>query len=482
MTEHVDVLIIGAGLSGIGAGYYIQTQCPGKSYAILETRTDLGGTWDLFRYPGVRSDSDMYTLGYSFHPWRSPEAIADGPAILSYIRETAAAYHIDQKIRFNHRLQQASWCSEQSRWTVTVERGLKQEAVQLTCSFLYMCTGYYKYEHGYLPEWPGMAQFQGQLVHPQQWPQALDYRDKRVIIIGSGATAVTLVPAMAAQAAHVTMLQRSPTYIVSQPTEDRIANWLRRWLPARLAYGLTRWKNVLTNMFYYTLMRRRPIMMKQFLIKQVAAELGSEHDVETHFTPRYNPWDERLCLVPDGDLFTAIKSGKASVVTDQVEAFTPNGIRLCSGQTLDADIIVTATGLVMKLLNGIALEVDGEPVTLSQTMTYKGMMFSDVPNLALAIGYTNASWTLKCELIHRYVCRLLHYMDQHGHTQATPRQTDPTVTPEPAIAFTSGYVQRALDSLPSQGSQRPWKLYQNYLLDKLAFNFSKIDDGVMVFK
>jgi cation diffusion facilitator CzcD-associated flavoprotein CzcO len=480
-VEHVDVLIVGAGLSGIGAAYYLQTRCPKKSYAILEGRDTMGGTWDLFRYPGVRSDSDMYTLGFSFRPWRNPKAIADGPSILAYIRDTAQAYGIDQQIRFGHRVRRAEWSSDDLRWTVEAERA-SGEVVRLTCNFLYMCNGYYDYERGYMPEWPGVEQFIGQIVHPQQWPEKLDYAGKRVVVIGSGATAVTLVPAMAKQAAHVTMLQRSPTYVVSLPSEDATANWLRGHLPPRLAYDLVRWKNVLITLYYYNLMRRQPARMKQNLIELVRAQLGSTYDVDTHFTPRYNPWDQRMCFVPDGDFFNAINAGTVSVVTDQIDTFTSTGICLRSGAELTADIIVTATGLVMKLMSGVQLFVDGRAVELAQTMSYKGMMFSDIPNLAGAIGYTNASWTLKCELISRYVCRLLNFMDQRGYLQCTPRKTDPAITEEPIVNFTSGYVQRALPSLPSQGSQRPWKLYQNYLLDMITFRLGKVDDGSMEFR
>jgi monooxygenase len=480
-AEHVDVLIVGAGLSGIGAAYYIQTRCPHKSYAVLEGRDSIGGTWDLFRYPGVRSDSDMFTLGFSFRPWNDPKSIADGPSILKYIRDTAKQFGIDQKIRFGHRVHRAEWSSEEMHWTVEAECG-SSGVVRFTCSFLYLCTGYYDYERGYMPEWPGLEQFTGKIVHPQQWPEDLDYMGKQVVVIGSGATAITLVPAMAKQAAHVTMLQRSPTYITSLPAEDSGANWLRSHLPDRLSYGLVRWRNVLIMNFYYSLMRRKPAQMKQELIKLVREQLGPDYDVDTHFTPRYNPWDQRLCFVPDGDLFEAIKAGTASVVTDQIKNFTSNGICLQSGNELHADIIVTATGLVMKLMCGLQLCVDGRSVEPSQTMSYKGMMFSNVPNLAGAIGYTNASWTLKCELISQYVCRLLHFMDRHGYGQCTPRRTDPTITEEPIVDFTSGYIQRALPSLPSQGSKRPWKVYQNYLLDTFAFRLSKLNDGVIVFE
>jgi monooxygenase len=481
MTDHVDVLIIGAGLSGVGAAYYIQTRCPRKSYAILEARDTIGGTWDLFRYPGVRSDSDMYTLGFSFRPWIDAKAIADGPAILEYIRETAREYGIDKKIRFGHRVGRAEWSTADARWTVEATRD-NGEVVRLTCSFLYMCTGYYDYAQGYTPQWPGVEQFAGQIVHPQQWPEDLDYAGKRVLVIGSGATAVTLVPAMANQAAHVTMLQRSPSYIAIQPSRDAVADWLRDHLPTRFAHGLVRWKNVLVNLFYYTLMRTRPKLTSRSLIRLVQAELAPGYDVTTHFTPRYNPWDQRLCLVPDGDLFKAINSGKASMVTDQIERFTATGVRLRSGKELSADLIVTATGLAMRLIDGMQLVVDGNVVELPRTMNYKGTMLSDVPNMAMSIGYTQASWTLKCELIARYVTRLLNYMDRHGLVQCTPRRNDPTVSEEPVIELTSGYIQRALATLPKQGSRRPWKMYQNYLLDTLLYRFGKVDDGTMEFR
>jgi cation diffusion facilitator CzcD-associated flavoprotein CzcO len=479
--EHVDVLIVGAGLSGIGAAYYIQTYCPNKSYAVLEAREAMGGTWDLFRYPGVRSDSDMYTLGYTFHPWHDPKVIADGPSILAYIHETAETYGIDKKIRYQHRLCGASWSSAAALWTVEIQLG-DGETLRMTCNFLYMCSGYYDYGHGYLPEWAGMDDYKGILIHPQQWDTTLDYSGKSVIVIGSGATAVTLVPAMAEKAAHVTMLQRSPTYVVSLPTEDGLANGLRRFLPERLAFGIARWKAILTSMVFYNLSRWKPAWVKNMIVKGVQKELGDKYDVEKHFTPRYNPWDQRLCMVPDSDLFKAIKAGKASVVTDQVESFTEDGIRLCSGEELKADIIVTATGLVMKLAKGGQMCVDGEVIDLATTMNYKGAMLSDVPNMAFAFGYTNASWTLKCELTSRYVCRLLNYMDAHGYRQCTPRRVDPSVHEEPVVNFTSGYIQRAASTLPSQGSKRPWKLYQNYLFDLITMRFGRINDGAMEFR
>ncbi len=480
--EHVDVLVVGAGLSGVAAGYYLQTRCPTKSYAILEGRAASGGTWDLFRYPGVRSDSDMYTLGYSFRPWHSAQAIADGPAILHYIRETAEAYGIDKRIRFQHRVRQASWSSTNQRWTVEVERGPDGEVVHFTCAFLYMCTGYYDYAQGYTPEWPGVARFQGRLVHPQHWPADLDYAGRRVVVIGSGATAVTLVPALAQQAAHVVMLQRSPTYVVARPARDTSVEWLERRLPTRLADALARWKSILLGMYFYQIARWKPAATKQTITRLAQAALGPDYDVATHFTPRYNPWDQRVCLAADGDLFAAIRSGRASVVTDQIDTFTETGLRLRSGQELAADMIVTATGLKMQLMSGVQLVVDGAPVDLATRMTYKGMLYSDIPNLASAIGYTNASWTLKCELTSAYVCRLLTYMDRHGYSQVTPRLDDPTITAEPLLDFTSGYVQRALPNLPHQGSKRPWKLYQNYLLDLLALRFGRLKDGTLEFR
>ncbi|HEX3675042.1 MAG TPA: NAD(P)/FAD-dependent oxidoreductase, partial [Rhizomicrobium sp.] len=388
--EHFDVIVVGAGLSGIGAGYHLQTRSPQKSYAILEGRDAIGGTWDLFRYPGIRSDSDMYTLGYSFRPWSGAKAIADGPSIRKYVRDTAAEAHIDSKIRFRHMVKRAAWSSADARWTVDAEVGDAKELVRFTCNFLFMCSGYYSYAGGYTPDFPGSSDFKGQIVHPQKWPEDLDYKNKKVVVIGSGATAVTLVPEMAKDAAHVTMLQRSPTYVVSRPAEDAAANWLRAHLPAMLAYNLVRWRNVLFGMFFFNLARKKPEETKKRLISMVKQEMGPDYDVGTHFTPRYNPWDQRLCLVPDSDLFQSLKSGKASVVTDQIEMFTNGGIKLKSGETLDADIIVTATGLKLELLAGLEVTVDGEKKNLSKSMSYKGMMYSDVPNLASSFGYTNA--------------------------------------------------------------------------------------------
>ncbi len=479
--EHVDVLVVGAGLSGIAAGYYLQTRSPTRRYAILEARDTLGGTWDLFRYPGVRSDSDMYTLGFTFHPWRDPRAIADGPAILSYLRETAAAYGIDRKIRFGHRVRHAEWSSDSATWSVEVERGSDKQRVQFSCNFLFMCSGYYDYAAGYTPAWPGVERFAGPIVHPQQWPAGLDYAGKRVVVIGSGATAVTLVPAMAERAAHVTMLQRSPTYIVAQPSRDQAVGRLQRRLPPGLAHGLARWKSVLVNLAFYQLARRWPAGVRGLIARRAQRQLGPDFDVATHFTPRYNPWDQRLCLAPDGDFFKALRSGKASVVTDQIASFTESGLALQSGATLDADLIVTASGLVLKLLGGMTLAVDGAPVDLAQTLNYKGMMFSDIPNLASAFGYTNASWTLRCELTAAYVCRLLNHMQRHGYVRCTPRRRDPAIGEEPILSFTSSYVQRALPELPRQGSRAPWRMHQNYLLDLLSMRYSALEDSAMEF-
>ncbi|HEX8150760.1 MAG TPA: NAD(P)/FAD-dependent oxidoreductase [Pyrinomonadaceae bacterium] len=478
--EHVDVVIVGAGLSGVGAACHLRQRCPGKSFVLLEGRGALGGTWDLFRYPGVRSDSDMYTLGYRFRPWGGAKAIADGPSILNYIRETAEEFGVDKMIRYGHRVRRASWSSEDALWTVEAEAGPEKTAVRLTCNFLYLCTGYYDYEGGYTPEWPGVERFGGRVVHPQKWPEDLDYAGKRVVVIGSGATAVTLVPAMAETAAHVTMLQRSPTYVVSRPAEDKIANWLRRRLPGGAAYALTRWKNVLLGMFFYNLARSHPSLFKRMVAKGVRRQVGEGYDLG-HFTPRYDPWDQRLCLVPDSDLFRAIREGRASVVTDHIESFTEDGLRLKSGARLGADIIVTATGLVMKLMSGLELVVDGEPLELSKKLVYKGMMYNDVPNLAFAIGYTNASWTLKCDLTAEYVCRLLNHMERHGYARCTPRVRDPDVREEPVIGFNSGYVQRALDALPKQGSKTPWRLHQNYVRDLSMLRYGRVDDGTMEF-
>jgi len=480
--DHVDVLIVGAGLSGIGAGYHLQRDLPRKSYAIVEARNAIGGTWDLFRYPGIRSDSDMHTLGYRFKPWVAAEAIADGPAILSYVRETAADHGIEQHIRFARRVVGAAWSTDDACWTVDLEHTDTGERSQMTCGFLFGCCGYFRYDRPYQPEFPGADRFHGTIVHPQFWPEDLDYKGKRVVVIGSGATAVTLVPAMSHDAASVTMLQRSPTYIVSLPGKDPIANGLRRVLPDKVAYTITRWKNVLLQAFFYQLARRRPRLIKGFIRAGVKRRLPKGYPVDTHFRPKYNPWDERVCLVPDSDLFEAIKAGRAEMVTDTIETFTETGIRLASGRELEADIVVTATGLTLLPIGGLDLNVDGAPVVIPETMTYKAMMLEGVPNFAFAVGYTNASWTLKCDLTCEYVVRVLKYMDAHGAVQATPRNTDPEIEEVPFLDFTSGYVQRSLHLFPRQGSKMPWRLRQNYAADILTLRFGKIDDGAMVFR
>ncbi|EHN12584.1 monooxygenase flavin-binding family [Patulibacter medicamentivorans] len=479
--EHLDVLIVGAGLSGIGAGHHLQQDCPGKSYAILESRDAIGGTWDLFRYPGIRSDSDMYTLGYDFRPWTEAKSIADGPDILRYVRETAAEGGIDSKIRFGHRVVRAEWSTADSRWTVEATRTDSGETVRLTCGFLFTCSGYYRYDQGFTPDFAGIEDFGGRIVHPQHWTEDVEYAGKRVVVIGSGATAVTLVPALAKEAAHVTMLQRSPTYILALPGEDAIANVLRRVLPSKLAYSAARWKNVLLTMTSFQLSRRRPALMKRIIRSGVVRQLPDGYDVDTHFKPRYDPWDQRLCIVPDGDLFRSIRHGDASVVTDRIERFTETGLKLESGAELEADLIVTATGLNLQAIGGMQLVVDGEQIRLPETMGYKGMMLSGVPNFAISIGYTNASWTLKCDLTCAYVCRLLNHMDEHGFQRATPQNRDPSIESVDFIDLASGYVQRAIDQFPKQGSKAPWRLYQNYPRDILSLKLGAVDDGVMEF-
>ncbi|TMJ18534.1 MAG: NAD(P)/FAD-dependent oxidoreductase [Alphaproteobacteria bacterium] len=476
-SEHLDVLIVGAGISGVDAAYHLQTRCPSKSYAVLEARERIGGTWDLFRYPGIRSDSDMYTLGFPFRPWTREKAIADGADIRDYVEETAAEFGIDRHIRFGHRAVSASWSSADRRWTVEVEAG--GELRILTCAFLMLCSGYYDYERGYRPQWPGESDYGGRIVHPQHWPEDLDVAGKKVVVIGSGATAVTLVPALAETAAHVTMLQRSPSYIVARPSRDGIARWLQRRLPLKTADGLTRWKNVLLGMFFFSRARKRPDKVKALILRLAAEQLPPGYDLGRDFTPRYNPWDQRVCLVPDGDLFAAMRGGTVSIVTDTIARFTPDGLELGSGAELDADIVVTATGLVMKLLGGIALEVDGEAVNVADCFSYKGMMLSGVPNLAVTFGYTNASWTLKCDLTSRSVCRLLNHMDRHGYAVCLPRLPDAGMERLPMLDFSSGYVTRASGSLPNQGARPPWRVHQNYLKDVVAMRLKPIADEAL---
>jgi monooxygenase len=475
-TEHVDVLIVGAGLSGIGAAHHLQTRLPHKSYAIFEGRGASGGTWDLFRYPGVRSDSDMQTLGYRFRPWTDAKAIADGPSILSYVRDTAREAGIDRHIRYGHRVRRAAWSTADACWTVETEG-----EPDITCAFLYVCGGYYRYDEGYRPDFPGLEDFAGQVVDPQFWPEDLDVAGRRIVVIGSGATAVTLVPALARDAAHVTMLQRSPSYILSIPSEDPIANGLRRVLGARAAYPVTRWKNVAISTLVYQLSQRRPKLMRSLLRRGVAAQLPEGFDVDTHFNPRYGPWDQRLCLVPDGDLFKAISRGQASMVTDRIERFTPGGLRLESGSELEADIVVTATGLNLLAIGGVELDVDGSPVSLPDRLAYKGMMLSRVPNFAFTIGYTNASWTLKADLVAEYVCRLLAHMDRHGYRECVPVDDDPTIQRRPLLDFAAGYVQRSIHLFPKGGSRAPWRLGMNYAQDVVTLRHGGLEDGALRF-
>jgi monooxygenase len=477
-VEHVDVLIVGAGISGIDAAYHLQTRCKGRSWLILEARDAIGGTWDLFRYPGIRSDSDMYTLGFPFRPWTGDQSIADGASIKAYVEETARAFGIDRGIRFRHRVIAAAWSSQEAQWTVEVEAA--GETRRFTCGFLFLGSGYYDYDRGYRPHWPGEESYGGRLVHPQHWPSDLEHAGKRVVVIGSGATAVTLVPALAETAAHVTMLQRSPSYIVNRPSRDGIARWLQRRLPAKAAAGTIRWKNVLLGMFFFSRARKKPDRVRATLLKWVGEQLPGA-DIARDFTPSYNVWDQRVCLVPDGDLFAAINAGRVSVVTDTIEAFTGTGVRLASGAELEADIIVTATGLVVKLLGGIAITVDGVPVNVAERLVYKGMMLNDVPNLALSFGYTNASWTLKCDLTSRYVCRLLNHMDRRNLAICVARLPEGGIERQPMLDFSSGYVRRAEGSLPGQGAAPPWRVHQNYLKDLAALSLRPVTDEAMHF-
>lgn len=478
--EHVDVLIVGAGISGIDAAYHLQKRCKGKSWLILEARDAIGGTWDLFRYPGIRSDSDMYTLGFPFRPWTGDISIADGASIRSYVEETARAFGIDARIRFRHRATRASWSSQDARWTVDVEA--EGGAIRrFTCAFLFLGSGYYDYDKGYRPDWPGEDLYRGRIVHPQHWPEDLDFAAKNILVIGSGATAVTLVPALAETAAQVTMLQRSPSYIVARPSRDGIARWLQRRLPARAAARAIRWKNVLLGMLFFSRARKKPERVRATLLKWVAEQLPGR-DIARDFTPSYNVWDQRVCLVPDGDLFRAMNQGKVKVVTDRIETFTAKGVRLASGAEIEADIVVTATGLVVRLLGGIALIVDGAPVNVGGRLSYKGMMLNDVPNLALSFGYTNASWTLKCDLTSRYVCRLINHMDRIGYPVCVARLPEGGVERRPMLDFSSGYVRRAEGSLPGQGARPPWRVHQNYFKDFAALGLGTVTDEAMEFR
>ncbi|WP_328400234.1 flavin-containing monooxygenase [Nocardia sp. NBC_00403] len=479
--EHVDVLIVGAGLSGIGAAHHLQRAFPRRTYTVLESRDAIGGTWDLFRYPGIRSDSDMYTLGYRFRPWLGEQAIADGDDILHYVRDTAAEAGIDRHIRFGHRAVRAEWSSTDNHWTVQAERTGTREIVTFTAGFLMCCSGYYRYDEAYTPDFAGVERFAGPVVHPQHWPDTLDVAGKRIVLIGSGATAVTLAPALTAQGAHVTMLQRSPSYILSAPARDDLAVRVRKYLPARAAYAVARGKNIALSTAIYQLCQRYPKAMRKRIRGWQQRWLPPGYDIDTHFTPSYNPWDQRLCLAPNGDFFRAIRKGELDVVTDRVDTFTETGLTLASGATLDADIVITATGLNLLAFGGMDLVVDGRPLTLSDHMAYKAMMLSDVPNFAYIIGYTNASWTLKADLVCEYVVRLLRHMDTRGYTRCTPVR-DPSVGAAPLfVNFNPGYVQRAASQFPIQGTRAPWRLRMNYLRDVVALRHGKITDSAMSF-
>ncbi len=477
--ESFDVIIIGAGVSGIGAAVHLQRHCPGKTFAILEGRAALGGTWDLFRYPGIRSDSDMHTFGYNFKPWKNPKAIADGPSIRAYLQETAEEYGVAPHIRFQHRALRLAWSSADALWTVEAEH--EGRTVTFTARYVMMCAGYYRYSAGYTPEFAGVERFKGAVIHPQLWPEDLDYAGKRVVVIGSGATAVTLVPAMAEQAAHVTMVQRSPTYMISLPAVDAVANWLRRHLPLRMAYRLTRWKNMAFQLVLFNSMRAFPEQTKKLLIKLIRNQLGPEYDM-SHFTPRYKPWDERLCLVPDNDFFAAINAGKVSIVTDHIETFTETGLKLQSGRELAADIIITATGLELQFAGGAEVVVDERPIEIGKSVLYKGLMFSGAPNLASVFGYTNASWTLRADLLAEYFCRLINFMDERGYVEARPKLPDPAMPLKPLGNLKSGYFKRADDRLPREGLAGPWRNPQNYAFDVLRFRYGGIENEALEFR
>ena len=461
------MVVVGAGLSGIGAGYRLQTECPERSYVILEARDAIGGTWDLFRYPGVRSDSDMYTLGYPFRPWRGAESLADGASVLKYVRDTAKRYRIEEKIRYRTKVVGADWSSERARWTITVEQGAapgEAERRTLTCDFLYSCAGYYDYDRGYTPDFPGVEDYRGTLVHPQFWPEDLDYAGRRVVVIGSGATAVTLVPALAADAGHVTMLQRSPTWISPLPGRDRLADRLRAVLPPKAAHRIIRAKNIAFNVAVYQFCRRRPEAARKLFTKLATRALKDEALVREHFTPAYNPWDQRVCAARDADFFRALRSGRAEVVTDHVERFVPEGVRLKSGQVLPADVVITATGLRLLAFGGIAPRVDGVEVPLAEQFVWRGAMVTGIPNFAVCIGYTNASWTLRGDLTSRLVCKVLNHMAARGYSSVVP-VPDGSLRERPLLDLTSGYIQRSVQEFPRAGHRSPWRVRQNYILD-----------------
>ncbi|TPG29708.1 flavin-containing monooxygenase [Mycolicibacterium hodleri] len=480
MTEHLDVMIVGAGISGISAAWHLQDRSPSKTYAILERRENMGGTWDLFKYPGIRSDSDMFTLGFRFKPWTSAKSIADGPSILNYIKDAAAENGIDKNIRYQHRVTAADWSDADHRWTVTVDTGADE--ITMTCSFLFATTGYYNYDQGFSPTFPGSEDFAGTIVHPQHWPEDLDYVGKKIVVIGSGATAITLIPALVnGGSGHVTMLQRSPSYIGSLPDVDPIAVAANKYLPENVAHAINRWKAIVFSTAQYQLARRFPKYMRKTLLTMAQRRLPEGYDVEKHFGPRYNPWDQRLCLAPNGDIFKTIRKGSADVVTDTIDTFVPEGIKLNSGEVINADIIVTATGLNMQLLGGMSPTINGQPIELTELMTYKGLMFSGIPNFALTFGYTNASWTLKADLVSEFVCRVLNYMDDNGFDTVVPEHPGASVDELPFMDFAPGYFLRAVDALPKSGSRAPWRLKQNYFFDLRLIRQGKVDEESLHF-
>jgi len=479
-SEHFDVVIIGAGLSGIGAGYRLQTRCPGKSYVILEARADIGGTWDLFRYPGIRSDSDMATFSFPFRPWKESRVLADGPSILKYLRETAQEFGIDRHFRFRQRVLSASWSSDNAQWTLEVQ-GENGQILRYSCDFLYGCTGYYRYDAGYEPTFPSQEHFSGQIIHPQHWPENLDYAGKKVVVVGSGATAVTLIPAMADTAAHITMLQRSPGYMLSLPSHDPLANMLKRVLPQSIAFRLVRWKNILVSIGIYQISRRAPNFARGVLRTIAVKDLPQGYEVDKHFKPSYQPWDQRLCVMPDSDFYKTINAGRASVVTGEIETFTERSIRLKSGEELEADIIVTATGLRMLALGAVQLVIDGTPINPGREFIYKGTMLSNIPNFAFCIGYTNAAWTLRADLASTYVCRVLNHMDRHGYRTCRPTCESALLEARPLLGLTSGYVMRSAADLPKSATRAPWLIRQNYIRDMLTMKVGRLEDGVLTF-
>ncbi len=480
--SHFNVVVVGAGISGIGAGYHLQKQCPNKSFVILEGRESFGGTWDLFRYPGIRSDSDMHTMGYRFKPWIDEKFIADGPSILNYLEETISENNLGNKIRYQHKVLTSSWSSSTSKWTLEVKNLTSGLTENFTCNFLMMCGGYYNYDEGYSPHFENQEQFNGLIIHPQKWPDNLDYKNKKVVVIGSGATAVTIIPAMADQVEHITMLQRSPTYFMSAPDKDMIGNFFKKIFSQKTAYFLTRWKNILMGNYFYKQCVKNPEKVKEMLINGVRAHLGEDYDIDTHFTPKYKPWDERLCFVPNADMFEAMKSGKASVVTDHIDQFTETGIKLKSGEELTADIIIKATGLNLQFLNGIDVKVDNSQINISEKLAYKGRMFNDIPNLACSFGYARASWTLGADLSSEYVCKLLNYMDKHGYDYCSPVIGKEVREEGTYLNLSSGYVKRAIDRMPKQGSREPWKGNQSYLSDVTELRWGSITNDDLHFK